>query len=140
MKRKHLIVFFLFVTTTGMSVWLISIPTPNFSNIVAETHKQINSLNPSKPNKGKPAKERVRVPDSELDHTYLELLGFVSSPKLYPDATFKGLSLPVIATGVTADNYENAMALVGSVQRFLPNRTVIIYDLGLGSYEMLKVS
>jgi len=45
----------------------------------------------------------------------------------------------VIVTVATVSNYERSVRLVDSVQRHLKNNTVVIYDLGLGSYELVKV-
>lgn len=111
-------------------------PTPNIQSIVTETHKQIKNLKIIK-SKSKPA--QVQLGLSELNGVYLELLGFMPSPRLYPHFVEKGIHLPVIVTGVTARDYENAILLVESVHKYLHNKTVVIFDLGLGSYELLKL-
>lgn len=136
MRMKHTLIFFLFALITAISIWLVSMPTPNIQTIVTETHKQIKNLKIIK-SKSKP--EKVELGLSELHGVYMELLGFSSSPRLYPHFVEKGVQLPVIVTGVTARDYENAILLVESVHKYLHNKTVVIFDLGLGSYELLKV-
>ena len=102
---------------------------------MTETGKQITNLknmNVMQP-KNPPPKE------TSMSGTYLELLGFSDSPSLYPEGTDESLHVPVVVTSVTSGTYENAFQLIKSVQKHLPDKQVMIFDLGLGSYEAVKV-
>ena len=132
MRSKNFLILLLFVLATSISIWLVSMPTPNIRNIMTETHKQINHLKQNM-NVMSGAKELA------VDDTYLELLGFTDHPRLYPDINAEAAA-PVIVTGVTSRNYQNAFDLIDSVRKYLPDRHVQIFDLGLGSYELVKVS
>ena len=48
--------------------------------------------------------------------------------------------IPVVVTAVTSDNYENSIELVQSVRKYLHDKQVHVYDLGLGSRELVRVS
>ena len=133
LRSKNFLILVLFVLATSISIWLISIPTPNLRNIMSETHKQISNL---KNINVMPMHDEREI---NLDETYLELLGFTDHPKLYPNSVDSGLKVPVIVSGVYSSNYENAFLLIESVQKYFPDRQVMIFDLGLGSYELVKV-
>lgn len=131
LRSKNFLILLLFVLATSISIWLVSMPTPNIRNIMTETHKQINHL-----------KENMNVMSSSkltVDDTYLELLGFTDHPRLYPDIAETELNVPVVVTGVTSKNYENAFDLIDSTRKYLHDRHILIFDLGLGSYELVKV-
>ena len=132
-RSKNFLILVLFVLATSISIWLISIPTPNLRNIMTETHKQITNL---KNINVMPIHDEREI---NLDETYLELLGFTDHPKLFPDSTDAKEHVPVVVTGVYSSNYEKAFMLIESVQKYLPDRQVMIFDLGLGSYELVKV-
>lgn len=138
MRLKHTIILFLFILITTIAIWLVSTPTSNIQTIVTETHKQITSLKLIKSSKSKPVQTH-HLGLTELNVVYLELLGFSSLSRLFPSNFEHSHSIPIIVTGATSGNYENAILLVESVQKHLHNKTVVIFDLGLGSYELLKV-
>jgi len=138
-RMKNAIVFGMFALTTTIAIFFISSPSPSIQTMLTETQKQIinlKNINAVKPNK------RNRKPEHDINNLapyHLELLGFSNQPNLYPECVKENVVLPVIVTGVTSHDYESAIELVNSVQRHLQNHTVIVYDLGLGSYELLKV-
>lgn len=70
----------------------------------------------------------------------LTLLGFTSNPRLFPNDIWTNTSLPVIVTYVTAFHESQIVGLIGSATRVLPNNTVLVYDLGVGSYGLRTVS
>lgn len=170
MKTKN---FFLLIgcfTLSSLLFWLLSNPAPNFQTFVKETHKQINNLN------SKIQKNLATDPDSEfeVDSAYLELLGFVRTPRLYKPGTIdlpisnpsqvdrntngvddrkkfqrQNISsdgmvsnktyLPVVVTAVTSANVYQAMNFIKSMQRHLPEKTLVLYDLGLSSRDVLTL-
>ena len=135
MRSKNFLILLLFIVATSISIWLVSMPTPNIRNIVTETHKQISHL---KDNMNAMAINNAK--ELSVDETYLELLGFTKNPQLYPESIDNTLSLPVVVTGVTSRNYESAFTLIESVRKYLPDKQMFIFDLGLGSYELVTVS
>ncbi len=135
MRSKNFVILFLFIVATSISIWLVSMPTPNIRNIVTETHKQISHL---KDNMNAMAINKAK--ELRVDDMYLELLGFTKNPLLYPDSIENPKNVPVIVTGVTSRNYENAFVLIESIRKYLPEKQMVIFDLGLGSYELVTVS
>lgn len=136
LRSKNFLILMLFVLATSISIWLVSVPTPNIRTIMTETGKQISNLkNMNVMQPKKPAMKEITIAE-----TYLELLGFSDNPSLYPNATDEKLNVPVVVTGVTSGTYENAFTLIKSVQKHLPSKHVMIFDLGLNSYELVTVS
>jgi len=138
MNLKNIATLCLFLLTTGVALWLINWPpSRSIETLVTETHKQISNLNIDVQKRLTGRKEPPK--DINLDSYHLELLGFSAHPRLYPKSVASDVVLPVIVTVATVSNYERSVRLVDSVQRHLKNNTVVIYDLGLGSYELVKV-
>jgi hypothetical protein len=141
--KKLAYVLCLFALTTGIAVWLINVPSPTIRTIFSETHKQITNLKNINVKTRLTGRQNRAPPLVDLNpvSSYLELLGFSDKAKLYPDSgvVHPGIILPVIVTTVTSHDYESAIQLISSVRLHLSNHTVIIYDVGLGSYELLKV-
>lgn len=134
-NKRFLLLLVILVVASIISLTVLQSPTLN--DIVHETHKKFNDFNPGAAFKVKD--KRRRPAEDELDKTYLELLGFVPKPTLFPNRTYKHINPPVIVTGATSDNYDNSLNVLTTVRFQLPNYTFVIYDLGLGSYETLKV-
>ena len=140
MSLKNIATLCLFLLTTGVALWLINWPpSRSIETLVTETHKQISNLNIDV-QKRLTGRTKESKDDINLDSYHLELLGFSDTPRLYPKSVAADVVLPVVVTVATVSNYEGTMKLVDSVQRHLKNHTVVIYDLGLGSYELVKVS
>ena len=133
-RSKNFLILMLFIMATSISIWLVSVPTPNIRMIMTETGKQITNLKNNMQPKN-PAPKEVT-----MSETYLELLGFSDNPSLYPEGADESLHVPVVVTGVTSGTYENAFQLIKSVQKYFPDKHVMIFDLGLGSYETVAVS
>lgn len=73
------------------------------------------------------------------DEKHLTFLGFLQNARLYPKDVWSNTSLPVIVTYVTEFQESQAIGLIGSVARVLPNNTVLVYDLGVGTYGLRTV-
>jgi len=139
MNLKNIVILSLFLVMTAVAIWLITWPpSHSIETFVTETHKQISILNVDV-QKRLTGQKSVPKDDISLDSYHLELLGFTDDPRLYPKSVVVNIVLPVVVTVATVVNYEKAIKLVNSVQRHLRNHTVVIYDLGLGSYELVKV-
>lgn len=70
------------------------------------------------------------------DVKYLEQLGFIKSPRLYPNDIWKNTSLPVIVTSVREGQESQIYGLISNVARIFPNNTLLVYDLGLSGYTL----
>jgi len=139
MSLKNIATLCMFLLTTGIALWLINWPSSrSIESLVTETHKHISNLNIDV-QKRLTGRQKAPRDNINLDSYHLELLGFSTSPRLYPTSVAKEVVLPVVVTVATVNNYERTVKLVDSVQRHLHNHTVVIYDLSLGSYELVKV-
>ena len=78
---KNFLILTLFILATSISIWLLTTPTPTFHTIMFETHKQITT-NLKNINVMSSSRDQQA---SDLDETYMELLGFTDNPRLYPD-------------------------------------------------------
>lgn len=74
------------------------------------------------------------------DDKYLNLLGFVTTPRLYPISVWTNTSLPVIVSYLFDGDADQGVGLVRNVGHFLPNHTLLLYNLGLGRYDLQLVS
>lgn len=74
------------------------------------------------------------------DETHLTFLGFTETPRLYPKDIWTNTSLPVIVTYVSEFHESQAIGLIASVSKVLPNNTILVYDIGVGSYGLKTVS
>jgi len=74
-----------------------------------------------------------------VDENYLSSLGFVAKPALYPDAFWKNATLPVVVTYVLDDDHSQAIGLVMCAAKYLPNHTILVYNLGISDYKLLLV-
>lgn len=73
------------------------------------------------------------------DEAHLTFLGFTQNPRLYPKDVWTNTSLPVIVTYVSEFQESQAVGLIASVSKVLPNNTVLVYDIGVGSYGLRTV-
>lgn len=83
LRSKNFMILVLFIVATSISIWLLSVPTPNIRTIMTQTHKQIESQIENLKNMQQEMMKPERRPESPdvngqeltLDETYLELLG-----------------------------------------------------------------
>lgn len=75
-----------------------------------------------------------------MDEQYLDLLGFSSSPRLYPVATWQNSSLPVIVTYMFSGQSMRVIGFIRNIERHFPDHTIIIYNLSFQSYYLNTVS
>ena len=144
MKTKNFYIGCAFLVATTVSLWIISNPTPNFNTIVTQTHKQISNI--------KNIPENIRNSNTEdfnVDPRTLQRLGFqvtVSVPEQHTLTTTKAprklkvKSLPIIATAALPGQFERLMGLIKSAAKYLPDKMVLIYNVGLDSGSIAKVS
>lgn len=77
------------------------------------------------------------------NENHLIQLGFVQQPHLYPHPLWTNTSVPVIVTYIRRSGHEKqAVGFVRNMQQYLPNTTVLIYNLGVGedSVQIVSVS
>ncbi|KAL5014065.1 hypothetical protein ScPMuIL_008335 [Solemya velum] len=97
-----------------------------------ETHKQIKNI------KNIPTNIK-NTGDLHVDPVYLERLGFLNPIPFHTVKTKKHKtevgSSPVIVSAIEPGKYDQAKTFIKSVQYFLPNLHLVMYDLGLGGSE-----
>lgn len=131
MRTKSFVIFLIFVVATSVFLILVGNQRPSIQTIVTETHKQLNNLKNFKENLENAEEKRFLADDK-----YLTLLGFTESPRLYPAAVWKNTSLPIIVTYVLDGDEQQGIGFARNIAHFLPNHTTLIYNLGLGQYEL----
>lgn len=75
-----------------------------------------------------------------VDKKYLELLGFVQKPRLFPDSYARGGTLPVIVSYAKVGQEEQAVSFVRSIASLLPNHLTVLYNIGLSTNDLFLVS
>lgn len=73
------------------------------------------------------------------DEKYLKILGFTDKPRLYPNDTWHNTSLPVVVTYVFDGQESQAIGLISNIGKILTNNTLLVYNLGLGTYSLQTV-
>lgn len=131
MRTKSFVIFLIFVVATSVFLILVGNQRPSIQTIVTETHKQLNNLKNFKENLENAEEKRFLADDK-----YLTMLGFTESPRLYPAAVWKNTSLPIIVTYVLDGDEQQGIGFARNIAHFLPNHTTLIYNLGLGQYEL----
>lgn len=107
----------------------------SIQTIVSETHKRFNKLKQLKENINQPDEKRLLTSEKHLFQ-----LGFGKNPHLYPNSLWSNTSVPVVVTYVkTAEHGKHAVAFLRNVQHFLPNTTVLIYNLGLDQNDIQTI-
>lgn len=71
---------------------------------------------------------------------YLTALGFTTSPRLYPKDVWTNSSLPIIVSYLFDGDAELGVGLARNIAHYLPNHTLVLYNLGLGRYDLQLVS
>lgn len=95
-------------------------------NIVSTTHQQFRHFQDNL----RDAEAKTLVADGK----YLKRLGFIQSPRLYPNDIWRNTSLPVIVTSVREGQESQIYGLINNIARLFPNNTLLVYDLGLNVY------
>ncbi|KAK3583414.1 hypothetical protein CHS0354_040383 [Potamilus streckersoni] len=136
MKTKNFYLVILFILATATTIIFLGNPAPNLHTIVSETHKQFSNI------KNIPTNIRYsNAEDFNVNPTYLMILGFKNidisglpdSKKENESKPKEKLGFPVIATSVDpARPLEQVDQLITSVKKYLPNKHVVLFDLGLG--------
>lgn len=67
-------------------------------------------------------------------------LGFKDNPRLYPDFYMRNVTLPVIVTYAKSGQEEQAVSFVRNVANLLPKHLILMYNIGLKTYELFLVS
>lgn len=76
----------------------------------------------------------------KADEKYLIKLGLSENARLYPKDIWHNTTLPVFVTYVLGGQESQAIGLISNLGRILPNNTVLVYNLGLRSYDLKTVS
>lgn len=138
MKTKNFYAVMLFSLAVISTFWILVDPSPNLHTIVSETHKQISNIRNIPSNIRHTKKELL-----EVDKKFLKILGFpVSTPP--PPANLTDLEIlatdPVVVVPVLPAAYEQSQVFLTSVHKYLPDKLVVFYDLGLGWRDSTQVN
>ena len=137
MKTKNFYAVILFLLAAVTTLWILVDPSPSLHTIVSETHKQISNIK-NIPSNIRHTKKKLL----EVDHKYLDLLGFPTStvkPVVNKSKSAVLKTDPVIVVPVFSSAFEATRKFLASVRRHLPEKFVVFYDLGLGSKDSLMV-
>ncbi|CAH1736110.1 unnamed protein product [Aphis gossypii] len=136
LRLRSRYMLFCFIAVFSFSVLFLmfqnSLSRPAIETLVTETHKQINNFKNFKDNL-KVAEQKELV----VNEDYLYALGFVSKPAIYPDSSWKNTTLPIVVTYVLDDEHSQAIGLVMCVAKYLPDRAILVYNLGIPDYQLL---
>ena len=73
--------------------------------------------------------------------TLLTDLGFVYSPRLYPQSYHDEMpDLPVFIVAASTAQYDDVLQLVGTQRQFFPDKKLVIYNMDLTREELNKVT
>lgn len=103
---------------------------PTIQTLVTETNKQIDNI--------KNFKDNLEISEQKkllIDDKYLKILGFVENPHLYPHSVWRNSTLPIIVTTVQRGQIHHAIGFVRNIMAQLPNHSVVVYNLGLSTYD-----
>lgn len=137
MKTKNFYAVILFLLAAVTTLWILVDPSPSLHTIVSETHKQISNIK-NIPSNIRHTKKKLL----EVDHKYLDLLGFPTStvkPVVNKSKSAVLKTDPVVVVPVFSSAFEAARRFLASVRRHLPEKFVVFYDLGLGLKDSLML-
>ena len=164
MKSKTCMSLVMLVLAMSGLVWLITMPSPHIQSLVSKTQLHIKNINSQLNVLNDPADQYTS--DVEVDAAYLELLGFVSNPRLFTQhdpqqahqqqqqqqqlltgesnskpakqsSAVRWRIPPLVTAFVSFGDKERA--LVESKLAHFRTDLFIVYDLDLSSSEQLKV-
>lgn len=73
------------------------------------------------------------------DEEFLTALDFTTNPRLFPKDIWRNTSLPVVITYVFDGQESQAVGLIFSVSKVLPNNTILVYNMGLSDSGLKMV-
>lgn len=138
MKTKNFYAVILFLLASMTTLWILIDPSPSLHTIVLETHKQITNIKNIPSNIRHTKKQML-----EVDNKYLDILGFPTStvkPVVNRSNSAVLNNDPVIVVPVFSSIFEQAKVFLASVRKYLPDKTIVFYDLGLGGKDSLQVN
>ncbi|KAB0794998.1 hypothetical protein PPYR_11837 [Photinus pyralis] len=129
MRTKNFLIFLCSIVTVSLLLIIFGQQKPSsIQDIVTSTHQQLRNF-----------KDTLRDAETKTlvaDEKYLQMLGFVDKPRLYPTDVWHNTSLPVIVTYVLEGQESQAIGFANNIGKVLPNNTILIYNIGLGSYGL----
>lgn len=137
MKTKNFYAVILFLLAAMTTLWILIDPSPSLHTIVLETHKQISNIK-NIPSNIRHTKKKML----DVDDKYLDMLGFPTStvkPSLNKSHSGILKNDPVIVVPVFSSGFEQAKVFLASVRKYLPEKFLVFYDLGLGGKEGLQL-
>uniref|UniRef100_A0A1B6DNL1 Uncharacterized protein n=1 Tax=Clastoptera arizonana TaxID=38151 RepID=A0A1B6DNL1_9HEMI len=136
MRTKSYLLGFICIVATTLLIIIFGDQRPDIQSIVTETHKQLK-------NNIQTFKENLKVAEEKkltADDKYLNFLGFVPNPRLYPLSVWTNTTLPVIVSYLCDGDIDQGIGLTRNIGHFLPNHTLLLYNLGLRRYDLQMVS
>lgn len=126
MKTKNFYLLILFLAAVFTTLWMLI--DPSLHTIVSETHKQITNI------KNIPSNLKNSVKDLlDVDVSRFEQLGFDEDEFVPIDAESLLKKDPVVVVPVEKSYFERAKTFLWSVKKYVPEKFVVFYDLGLSN-------
>uniref|UniRef100_A0A1B6C7U8 Uncharacterized protein n=1 Tax=Clastoptera arizonana TaxID=38151 RepID=A0A1B6C7U8_9HEMI len=135
MRTKSYLLGFICIVATTLLIIIFGDQRPDIQSIVTETHKQLK-------NNIQTFKENLKVAEEKkltADDKYLNFLGFVPNPRLYPLSVWTNTTLPVIVSYLCDGDIDQGIGLTRNIGHFLPNHTLLLYNLGLRRYDLQMI-
>ena len=134
MKTKNFYLLILLLVAIFTTLWMLI--DPSLHTIVSETHKQISNI------KNIPSNLKTSVKDLlDVDVRHFEDLGFGDGEYSVKDNGEDSVLKkdPVVVVPVEPSQFDKANTFLWSVKKYVPEKYVVFYDLGLGGREALLV-
>ncbi|CAG0888109.1 unnamed protein product [Cyprideis torosa] len=135
MRTKNFILLLVCVITGVIVVILSNSREATLEGFVYQTHKQLDSLKNFKDNIRDAFEQKFTA-----EQSVLESLGFVPNPRLYPKDVWTNITTPPIVTGAFSGQFKVASGFIKNVHHYLPDRFIILYDLGFSTYQLDELS
>ncbi|XP_064642790.1 uncharacterized protein LOC135497054 [Lineus longissimus] len=138
MRSRNSLIIMTLLSSALVMLWLAYIPLPNLHVVMISasdaTHRTLHRLAPSTIHK-----DSLR--ELDIDKQYLNQLGFVGTPNMFGVSPINSsFPPPVFVSAIYWKNVQYTREFISSLQQYLPERRVVIYDLGLSYYDKKEFS
>ncbi|XP_014242261.1 uncharacterized protein LOC106662581 [Cimex lectularius] len=136
MRAKTYLIGFICTVATTIVLLAFGDQRPKIQNLVSETHRQLKDNFKTIKDKLEGGAENNRG-GLYVDEKYLVLLGLAGDKqRTYPDDVWSNTTLPVIVSYVSPAAISQAVGLVRNIGHFLPNHTLLLYNIGLSEDQL----
>jgi hypothetical protein len=137
MRSRNSLIIMTLLSSALVMLWLAYIPLPNLHVVMISasdaTHRTLHRLAPSTIHK-----DSLR--ELDVDKQYLNQLGFIDAPHMFGVSPINSsFPPPVFVSAVYWRNIQYTRDFLMSLQQYLPECRVVIYDIGLSYYDKKQV-